>query len=172
MLRPTIFYVKIISVKQPECNLTGSLNKAFAGNKVKGKLNEIKLQELQCFIKNTNCQEETGKDGQLCTGESSGHCGGGGRQENGSQALIPAGQRVVSPPLHDTLSALCSSFSDRLLHPFHHPSFLQRSGCTPTMASGRPLHTYNNKGYNTPGILLCAIYIYLKIAVQYIYLHL
>ncbi|KAI3361701.1 hypothetical protein L3Q82_002059 [Scortum barcoo] len=59
---------------------------------------------------------QTGEEGQLCPGMPPGLSGGGGKQGR-MMAKLSSLLNNTSHPLQDTLTALGSSFSERLLHP-------------------------------------------------------
>ncbi|KAI3368496.1 hypothetical protein L3Q82_025509, partial [Scortum barcoo] len=59
---------------------------------------------------------QTGEEGQLCPGMPPGLSGGGGKREDDGWKLSSL-LNNTSHPLQDTLTALGSSFSERLLHP-------------------------------------------------------
>ncbi|KAI3369368.1 hypothetical protein L3Q82_007467 [Scortum barcoo] len=59
---------------------------------------------------------QTGEEGQLCPGMPPGLSGGGGKRRR-MMAKLSSLLNNTSHPLQDTLTALGSSFSERLLHP-------------------------------------------------------
>ncbi|KAK9537298.1 hypothetical protein VZT92_004928 [Zoarces viviparus] len=74
-----------------------------------------------------------------------GSSGSGGREENNGPAIM---MENISHPMQDPLSALCSSFSDRSLHPRCVKERYRRS----FLPAAVRLHNQHYTQYTTPTI--------------------